>query len=177
MADYLDFGIDSATTVSASDLLRGSGRLERLAWLNDKLKEGDIYFLQDGKRSQIVFQEAADSFINGQFIAAIALGFSFIERTIAGRLWHVGEKEKANTRKNAKLLNFAKDRGWLTEGEVVSLNNLRHVRNYVVHFRDPDSTQTKVRNIFEKQPKSIDFEKDAYAVMQAAIDVLSSTSL
>ncbi|MGE0338093.1 MAG: hypothetical protein AB7Q76_22565, partial [Gammaproteobacteria bacterium] len=118
------------------------------------------------------------SVVGGQdHIATIALGFSFIERTIAGRLWSVGEKEKANTRHNSKLLSFAKDRGWLTDGEVTALNNLRDVRNYVVHFKDPDSVKTKVRNIFEKQPRSLDFEKDAYAVMQAAIDVLSKTSL
>ena len=171
----LDF--DFSHSVKAEELLKGAGSLERLSWLHERIKKGDLFFLQDGKHSQVIFQEAAGSFINGQYIATIALGFSFIERTIAGRLWSVGEKEKANTRHNSKLLSFAKDRGWLTDGEVTALNNLRDVRNYVVHFKDPDSVKTKVRNIFEKQPRSLDFEKDAYAVMQAAIDVLSKTSL
>lgn len=177
MTDELDFGIDPTCTVRANELLRGTGRLERLEWIHQRLKGGDIYFFQDGKRSQIVFQEAVDSFVNGQFIATIALGFSFIERTIAGRLWHLGEKDAAQTRSNYKLLNFAKDRGWLSEGEVTVLNNLRDIRNYVIHFRDPDQTQGGIRNIFQKQHRSVDFEKDAYAVMKAALDVLSKTSL
>ena len=121
MTDGPDFGIDSTCTVNADELLRGSGRLERLAWLHKRIKGGDIFFLQDGKRSQLVFQEATDSFVNGQFIAAIALGFAFIEKTIAGRLWNVGEKAAAQTRDNSKLLKIAQGRGWLTEGEVTSL--------------------------------------------------------
>lgn len=177
MADEYPLDFDFTHSVTAEVLIRGAGRLERLSWLHERIKKGDLFFLQDGTRSQVVFQEAVDSFVNGQYIAVVALGFSFIERTIAGRLWSIGEKEKANTRDNSKLLNFAKDRGWLTDGEVTALNNLRDVRNYVVHFKDPDSRQMKVCSVFEKHPRSVDFEKDAYAVMQAAIDVLSKTAL
>ena len=177
MTDRYALDFDLTHSVKSEDILKGTGRLERLSWLHEKIGKGGIFFFQDGMRSKIVFQEAADTFINGQYIASIALGFSFIERTVAGRLWHLNEKKKAKTRNNSQLLNFTKERDWLTDGEVTALNNLRDVRNYVVHFKDPDSAEMKVHNIFEKQPRSVDFEADAYAVMQAAIDVLSKTAL
>jgi len=177
MGDDFDFSMDSACTVKTEELFSGSGRLERLNWIYSRLAKSDLFFLQDGQRSKIIFQEAVGFFVNGQFIAAISLGFSFIERTIAGRLWNIGEKKLAQTRSNSKLLKAAQQHGWLTEGEVIAITNLRDVRNYVTHFRNPDQQGSKIKNIFEKKPASVDFEKNAYEIMEATIDVLSKTSL
>ncbi|WP_038177884.1 hypothetical protein [Vibrio rhizosphaerae] len=99
--DELDF--DLTHTINLEELLVGSGKLDRLLILLSKMKKGDLYFLQDGKRSKVVFQEAVEIYINGQFISAIALGFSFIERTIAGRLWFLGERKMSKERSD-KLL-------------------------------------------------------------------------
>ena len=129
MSNDFDFNMDSACTVKAEELFSGAGRLERLNWIYRKLAKSDLFFLQDGQRSKVIFQEAVGSFVNGQFIAAISLGFSFIERTIAGRLWNIGEKKLAQTRDNSKLLKAAQDHGWLTENEVIVITNLRDVRN------------------------------------------------
>lgn len=176
MNDKYEMDFDIAHTVDSEELLNGSGRLERLALLNARIKKGDLYFLQDGKRSKLVFQEAADSYVNGQFISSIALGFSFIERTIAGRLWFLNERKKAKD-KGESLLKEALARQWITDGEFTSLNNLRNIRNYVVHFQSLSNDENNVKNLFEPDPKSLDFEDRAKQVLLAAINVLHKTSL
>ncbi len=176
MTDEFKMDFDLTHTVSSEELLRGSGRLERLFWLNSKIKKGDLYFLQDGKRSKLVFQEAADSYINGQFLSAIALGFSFIERTIAGRLWFVNEKILAK-KSGESLLKEALERNWINDGEFTILNNLRRLRNYVVHFQLPSRDEENIKNLFEPDPRSLDFEEHAKKIIQAAINVLHKTSL
>ena len=175
MVDELDF--DLSFTVKAEELLKGSGRLERLSWLNSNLKKGDLYFLQDGERSKLVFQEAMDSYVNEQFLSAIALGISFIERTIAGRLWHL--KEQALSKKSGEtLLKEALSRKWINKGESIELANLRKIRNYVVHFQEPTTIESEnIKDLFLPNPKSIDFEDRAKLVIKAAINVLGKTSL
>lgn len=176
MTDEFKMDFDLSHTVSSEELLRGSGRLERLSWLNSRINKGDLYFLQDGKRSKLVFQEAADSYINGQFLSAIALGFSFIERTIAGRLWFINEKTLAR-KSGESLLKEALGRNWINDGEFTSLNNLRRLRNYAVHFQSPSNDVENIKNLFEPDPRSLDFEERAKKVIQAAINVLHKTSL
>lgn len=175
MVYKLDF--DLSCTVKADELLRGSGRLERLSWLNSNLKKGDYYFLQDGERSKLVFQEAMDSYVNEQFLSAIALGISFIERTIAGRLWHLGES--ALSKKSGEiLLKEALSRKWINKGESTDLENLRRIRNYVVHFQEPTTNESEnIKDLFLSNPKSIDFEDRAKMVIKAAINVLNKTAL
>jgi hypothetical protein len=170
----MDFNLTH--TVNSEELLRGSGRLERLALLNEKIKKGDLYFLQDGKRSRLIFQEAADSYVNGRFISCIALGFSFIERTIAGRLWHLDEKSLSK-KSGESLLSEALNRKWINQGEFVSLNNLRRLRNYTVHFQPPLDEENNVKDLFSPDPRSIDFEENAKQVILAALNVLHKTSI
>lgn len=176
MTDEFKMDFDLSHTVNSEELLRGSGRLERLSWLSSRIKQGDLYFLQDGARSKLVFQEAADSFVNGQFLSAIALGFSFVERTIAGRLWFIDENTLAK-KSGESLLKEALDRSWINDGEFTTLNNLRRLRNYVVHFQSPSNDKENVKNLFEPNPRSLDFENNAREIIQAAINVLHKTSL
>lgn len=165
--EELEFSIAESSTVSAEELLRGSGRLERLAWLSERIRPG-LYFLQDGDRSRQVFQEAAESFVNGQYLAAIALGFSFCERTIAGRLWHNKETKLALCRNRRELFQEARDRGWIDEGDCTTLLNLGQDRDYVMHFRNPRPEESSVRSIAELNSRS-NFEGRARKVLDAAI--------
>lgn len=172
--DELDF--DLTHTIDSKELLKGSGKLERLSMLLAKISKGDLYFLQDGKRSKVVFQEAAVTYINGQFISAIALGFSLIERTIAGRLWFLDERTKAKA-KSDELLDEAARRGWITGRECELLKELKNIRNYVMHFQDPSNDESNFKNLFTTDPKSVDFEDNAKNVILTAISVLQKTSI
>ena len=92
----LDFSFDCV--VHGEELLAGTDRLGRAAWLAKRVREDDIYFMQDGTLSQLLFTEVLESFIGGQYIASIVLGFSLIERTVAGRLAFVGDTAAATER-------------------------------------------------------------------------------
>ena len=175
MADELDFSCERSVT--GEELLLGSGRLERLAWLNRLIPSGDLFFLQDGEFSKLVFQEAVDSFVNGQFIAATVLGFSFIERTIAGRLSHVGDKKLALS-KSGELLHAALQRRWLTETEHSSLDALLKVRNPIIHFREPlHAERPEIRALYQAKTPKLLVESDARKVLDAAIRLLEKTSI
>lgn len=178
MNDDFSLDFDLNHTATPEHLLRGSGRLERLAWLTSLVSKGNpLFFLQDGERSRLVFQEAADSFVNGQFIAAISLGFGFIERAIAGRLWFIDQEKYGKRIRSDKLLQEALQREWITDKDYVAMDNLREVRNYVTHFRPPPSEKDVVRHIFTEHPKSIDFESQAKKTIEIAINVLHQTAL
>lgn len=172
--DEIDFSL--AKSVTADELLRGSGNLEKLAWVNSKLKKSDLYLLQDGKNSKCLFQEAVSSYINGQNLAAIALGYSFIERAIAGRFWHIGKRSIAKG-KSEKLLESAQKQGWITKGELIALNNQRDVRNYVLHFKAPKKGDEKISKISSFDIASVGAHKNAKKIIETAINVLHKTSL
>jgi hypothetical protein len=66
---------------------------------------------------------------------------------------------------------------WISEGEFASLNNLRRLRNYTVHFQPPSDEESNVKDLFAPDPRSIDFEEKAKQVIFAAINVLHKTSI
>lgn len=176
MSDDFDFSFQR--TVAGKDLIRGGEKLERLTWLKKRVAETDLYFLQDGAFSQILFQEVADSFTNGQFIAAIILGYSFIERTIAGRLSHNDEKKLAGEANSKALFEEALERGWLKKEEHESLEQLRPLRNAITHFRDPlHAERPEIRAILSAKTPSTMLEGDARKVLDAAIQVLNKTAI
>lgn len=175
MVKKLDFSFDR--TVTGEELLVGSGRLGRLAWLAKRIPEKDLYLLQDGAFSQFLFSEVSESFVNGQFIATIVLGFSFIERTIAGRLSFVSEKNAAKGT-SEQLIDAALAKGWVTTEEKKLLNNLRALRNPIVHFKEPlAQNRPEIRALMEAKTASQLLEHDAKNILEAMIHVLNKTAL
>lgn len=176
MEEMLDFSI--ARTVRGSELLGGSGRASRIAWLATKIKENDLYHLQDGAFSQLLFHETAESYVNGQFVATIVLGFSFIERAIAGRLHHVNDKV-AERGSSEQLIAAALKRQWITREESEALNRLRLLRNPVIHFRGHlELERPEVKALLSARSVPQLLEGDAMATLEAAIHVvLNATAL
>jgi len=175
MPNDLDFSLDYA--VPGDVLLGGTGRLGRMAWLGKQLRENDLYLLQDGALSKLIFNEVLECFISGQFIATIILGFSFIERTIAGRLSHVGEKA-ASKGSSEELIATALQRNWLTKTEHDHINELRTLRNPIVHFREHlAETRPEVKAALNARSTAQMLETDAKQILEAAIHVLGKTAL
>ena len=83
MGNEVDFS--TSQSISGSAIL-GGGRLDRAAWVASRISTDNLYLLQDGEFSRLLLHETLECFVNGQFIATIAIGFSFIERSISGRL-------------------------------------------------------------------------------------------
>ena len=75
-------------SASGEAMLNETSTLARAKWLEANFRRGDIFFFQDGAFSKLLFSEILECFVAGRDIATIVLGFSFIERVIAGRLAH-----------------------------------------------------------------------------------------
>ncbi len=175
MSDELDFSLD--VTVSGDELLSGTGRLGRIGWLVKRIRKDDLFLLQDGSFSKLLFNETIECFVGGQFIATVMLGFSLIERAIAGRLSHVGDK-KAAKGKSEELMASALRRKWLSETEFDQIKELRALRNPVVHFREHLAmSRPEVKAIVNGRDISLMLEGDAKRILEAAIHVLRKTAL
>lgn len=174
MPNDFDFSFDHAVTGDA--LLGGAGQLGRISWLGKRLRENDLYLLQDGAFSKLLFNEILECFVGGQFIATIALGFSFIERTIAGRLSHIGEKAAAKGC-SKQLIEAALQRKWLTQTERDHIDELRALRNPIVHLREYSRILPEVKAALNARSAAQMLETDAKQILEAAIHVLSKTSL
>lgn len=177
MSHNIDFSLDRAIT--GSQLLAGSGRLGRVEWLTKNLPENDLYFLQDGEFSHLLLTDLLETFVGGQFIATIILGFSFIERTIAGRLDYMGENGPAKEKwRSDKLLKVALCKEWLTVEEHSNLIRLGKLRNPIVHFHDLlAETRPEVKAELSAKTTAQMLESDAKQMLAAAIHVLKKTSL
>lgn len=167
-----------AHSIFGKDLLSGSDRFQRLAWLAKEIPVQDLYQVQDTGYSKLLFNEISECYINGQFIATIVLGFSFIEREIAGRLFSIGDKKTAEKGKSEELINSAHKKGWLTEDEMTRLNKLRDLRNPVVHFRDPfNFSHPDIAAILKAQTTPKCLEENSKLILGAIIHILNKTAL
>lgn len=175
MNTYFEFSLERP--VLGSELIGCNGHLSRSNWLAKHIREDDIYFMQDGVLSQIMFKEVLSTFLGGNYLATITLGFSLIERSIAGRLAFIDAKTKACC-KSEKLLDEALARGWLTGLEHTSLNDLRILRNPIMHFRDHRSEgRPEVRAALNARTTEQELEAGAKRVLEAAIRVLKKAAL
>ena len=164
-------------SVPGDALLGKSGHLRRAQFLASKIDKTGLYFLQDGTITQRLFIEASETYAAGQFMATIVLGFSFIERTIAGRLNYLGKSKEAQAR-SEQLLATAKDAGWLTSEEHSKLEELRKFRNPVVHFRDSlDQSRPEVQAALAAKTTEEYLELQAREVLVAAIHVLNTSAI
>ena len=171
-----DFDFSLEVSATASEIVGSDGRVDRLKWVLQQLGDG-VFSFQDGEFSKSIFQEAIDCFINGQSIAAIVLAFSFLERSIAGRFFEIGdvkfERSKAET-----LFREARTKGWLTDPEFELLKSAKDLRNSVTHFRDPlGLSRLEMRAICSSKSQRELLAADARVVLVAAIRILRKTSI
>ncbi|MBA4285723.1 MAG: hypothetical protein C0434_09360 [Xanthomonadaceae bacterium] len=171
----VDFSVDK--WISISDLQKSVPSLERAAWIATLTRGTDGYFMQDGEFSKALFGEALACYVGGHFIASIVLGFSLIERSLAGRLSHVGPA-MASKGKSQAILASALKKGWLSQEEHDELDRIREFRNPVAHFRDPlDESRPEIRAVLNAKTGPMMLEADARTVMRAALNVAGKTSL
>jgi hypothetical protein len=175
MKSEFDFSLERP--VHGEEMLGGTGQLARASWLAKRIREDNVYFMQDGTLSEILFKEILSSFVAGQFIATIILGFSLIERTVAGRLAFVGDK--AESAKSEHLLSNALERKWLGKEEYEQLDELRKsVRNPIVHFRDYlNNSRPESRAAMSARTTEQLLEADAKRILEATIRLLQKIAI
>lgn len=163
--------------VNGEDLVGGIGRLKRLRFVTERVDPTGLYWLQDGEMAHRYILEAIENYISGQFLGAALLAFGFLERTIAARLHHAGQAEKAKDRSEV-LFKLARDYGWITSDEYTTLEALRRSRNPLVHFKDPLSdVRPEIRALLSAKTTEEHLQTIARTTLEAAISVLNATSL
>ena len=148
-------------------------RRDRLAWLASMLPRAEYLTFPGGLMANFLFEEMRYCFTYGQFLATIALGFAYIERTLAAKFFAAGRNdlERAGIR---RLLQEARDHGILTADEVEELDRIRRTRNPVAHFRKPLAQDSIELRSFREDLHPYDvLEQDARAVIQAAMESLA----
>jgi hypothetical protein len=115
------------------------GRLERLKWLVTVISSEWSAF-HGGEDTLYIFEEMRHSYLLGNFIASIILGFSLIEHTLAAVLYARGHNEAAG-------IGFAQIVRLLTQDHSLSAEiseailSLSSIRNRIAHFRIPVSEE------------------------------------
>jgi len=111
-----------------------SGRLDRLTWLAREMPKVDWLIFRGGLMTKYLFEEARYCFVYGQFLATIVLSLALIERELAALFYESGR----NDLERAGIWELAKqafETGWLTQEEFEWVEDLRQIRNPIVHFR------------------------------------------
>ena len=158
------------------EILGRPGTLARSKLVAELIDPKGLYCFQDGALTQIMLRETLESFIAGHFVSTIIVGFSFIERSIAGRLHHIEETIKAKAR-SEELLLHGKHNGWLSESEYLELEALRGIRNPLVHFKEPlNQSRPEIRAMLEAKELDQLLEVHACGLVVAAIHVLNTTA-
>ena len=171
-----NIGFSTKYPLSREELFSFDTRLERMSWLEEQLPKSDFYFVQGIPYTTHLFKETIRCFVNAQFLAAIALGFSVIEHSLAARFCEVGQDLKQVSA--VKLLDKAKALGWLTDQDHKQLNEAREFRNPVIHFRNkPDPSRHDISAMKSGKDAYHELEVDAKHVLCAAIRVLEMTSI
>jgi hypothetical protein len=153
------------------------GRIERLAWLASALPHGELLTFPGGWMAKHLFEETRHCFIYGQFLAAIVLGFAFVERTLAAIFYASGrgDLEKAPV---SELFREAVRTGCLTADEYAWLDRARKLRNPVTHFRRPLYRDTvENRSVTEGSLPYWILEEDARHVVLAAMRVVAKRAV
>ena len=168
---------ESEEWLVSEDVTCKSDRIARLDWLARSMPQAEYLTFPAGLTSKYLFEEARYSFVYGQFLASILLGFAFIEVTLSSWFYISGRNdlERATA---SKLLFEAKEAAWLTEDEYVRIEDIRCNRNPVTHFRPPLSTDTiEYRALTESNHPYSVIEQDARYVMEAVMHMLGRNAV
>ncbi len=133
--------------------------------------------------TQFLFEESRRCFVYGQFIATIVLATAYIERTLAA-IFHERGKENLAKEGLKTLTTEGLNQGLLTKDESEYIDQIREIRNPVIHFQKPEAT-----NALEARLASLwangDFstfwpydllEKDAKRTLEIAFHFLDRVS-
>jgi len=86
--------------------------------------------------TKFLFEETRYCFAYGQFLAAIVLGLSYIEHTVAAMFYAMGRDDLQKSSVTELLREAVRD-GWIERTEFKALERARKLRNTVTHFRRP----------------------------------------
>jgi hypothetical protein len=152
-------------------------RVDRLVWLASLMPEAEYVTFPGGWMAKHLFEEARYSFVYAQFLAAVVLGFAFVEHTLAA-MFHSAGRDDLGRAPAAALIREAVDVGWLSTRDGEWLERARRLRNPVAHFRAPGLNDTIERRSVSRLEAPYDvLEEDARHLMAAVGRLISQGAL
>ena len=148
-------------------------RIERLVWLASLLPQAEYLTFPSGWMGKQLYEEARYSFVYAQFLAAIVLGFAFIEHTLAAMFRAAGRND-LNKARPSVLFQEAVVVGWFLPEDQGWFERVRKLRNPAAHFRPPFRRDTiEYRAVTQRELPYALLEEDARHVMNAVMGLLA----
>ena len=154
--------------INAEDKGCREGRIGRLKWVRSITPPATFGVFPGGWMAKALFDEATYCFVYAQFVASVALGVAYIERTLAGMLYAAG-LEEARRGRIGELVDAAVDRDWLTPDDRKEIEQARGARNPIMHFRTlTDEDTIEHRSVTTQEAPYDLLEQDARHVLDVA---------
>ena len=172
-----DFREQAQQWLEREDVECRQGRIDRLVWLASELPGVEYLTFPGGWMAKHLYEEARYCFVYAQFLAAIVLGFAFVERTLAAMFYAAGRND-LETVGASVLFREAVALGWLSQEEHDWLERARKLRNPVTHFRRALHQDTiEYRSVTEQKLAYAIVEEDARHVMLACMRLLAKAAV
>lgn len=163
--------------ITHEDIARRQDRLARLNWLVSKAPAAEYWLFPGGSMSKYIFEEVRYCFVYGQFLAAIVLGLSYIEHTLAG-LFYASGRDDLERASISTLLKEALNYDWIDEREFNNLQHARQLRNPITHFRRPlDDETVEYRSVMQNELPYAIIEEDAQHVVETVLHLLAKNAV
>jgi len=147
-------------------------RLERLKFVDNIFPKG-FSWLSFSLERQIVFGEARNCFIDGQFSAVILLAVSYIEHVLSSQLREKGFSKEAD-RGLKSIIKCLKDQKSTLTPILGKIDYLREVRNPFAHSKPvDDNSQLIHRSLAKKKSFETILESDA----REALSIMFTVSI
>ncbi len=152
-------------------------RAIRLAWMAERINTEEHQAFSGGLLGYSLYEEMRYSFVYGQFLAASALGFAYIEQTVAAYFYGIGSDKFVRTSVQ-ELLAEALERGLINHHQWGELDRIRKTRNVYTHFRQPGHKDSVERRAIQDDDSFYGIiEQDAVAVVEAALWISAQISI
>ena len=132
-------------TIERHDKAELPDRARRVRWLNSVMPKHRGYMMP--LESHLVFSEAKNSFIYGQYVASIVLAASFIEHWLGVLVAQAGF-EKEQRKGLAAIIKCARENGILHSALCNKAEYVRKIRNPFVHLKSFDHPDTIAQRAF-----------------------------
>ena len=152
-------------------------RIKNLEWLINNTPSKENLIFHGGSITKYLFEETRYCFVYAQYLAAIVLGFSFIEHTLASLFFASGKNKLARS-SVANILSKANEIGLFSDEEYKHLLKAKNIRNSVIHFRIPlDKETIDFKAIFENKHQYEIIKEDAKYVLQVVLKLLDKDAI
>ena len=148
---------------------KGANRLE---WLVNQTPRSSHWIFPGGTVTINLFEAASYCFVNGQFLAAMVMGLSYIEHTLAGLFAAAGRKELENAGVEV-LAREAMSLALLKQKDFDIIKEATKKRDAKFAMRRSVGLQTSDNPIIdENEQESAIYEEDGRKVMSVVIRLL-----